>query len=56
MLLEVWVGKEGASLSIVQFMLRLRMVRGEPVIVVEKRATSRENALKVPRAVRLWWG
>ena len=51
-MLRELVGKEGANVSNICFMLRLRIVRGEPVIIVEKRATSRENTLKVLRAVR----
>ena len=51
-MLRELVGKEGANVSNICFMLRLRIVRREPVIIVEKRATSRENTLKVLRAVR----
>ena len=52
LLLQELARKDEANLSSICFMLWLRVVRGERFIVVEKRATSRENALRVLRVVR----
>ena len=46
------VGRRGRDLSSLYFMLRMRMVRGEPAIIVGRKVISGENTLKAPTAVR----